>query len=438
MIYLKTMNRLKKFWIVFLSFLPFGAGAVAPLVVGAIAGATAIAGFSIYRTMAPVNMADAYKFFSSCWSCQMFSDIMATMSGLLPRIYSAVGHAIVPVAIALTVVWFVWRLLSGFFNSNIEKPWDMAGTFGTHILKLAFVSALLVAPLPRIITSGAIEPIFNVGLSLNRIAVHDDKFDACVVATAIADPVSIDVNAANNGVFSPKLRHNLACELAGVHQMTGLGMTVGWTMLNMAFNSEYMHKIMWDMPIFPNVPIFFCGLLVWVLFFSALLPIPLYFLEVFVKLSLDLVMLPLMLLAWLFKGWAISIQGAGKSIRKIIDDVISATLGIAITAVFISFAIMFLNAIFGDWAGASTLATAFSASESDGAKILMDALMMRNDSLITIIMMGIFITMFMNMIPALAKTIFNIQISSEYYESAKKDLEKMWENLKKWYESVKK
>ena len=337
MIYLKTMNRLKKFWIVFLSFLPFGAGAVAPLVIAGLAGATAIAGFSIYRTMAPVNMADAYKFFSSCWSCQMFSDIMATMSGILPRIYSAIGHAIVPVAIMLTVIWFAWKLLSNFFNSTVDKPWDISNTFGLHILKLGFVSALLVAPLPKMITSIAIEPIFNVGLSLNRIAVHDDKFDECVVATAIADPVSIDTQAAENGAFSPKLRHNLACELAGVHQMTGLGMTVGWTMLNMSFNSDYMHKILWGIPIFPNVPIFFFGLMVLVLFFTALLPIPLYFLEVFIKLSLDLVMLPLMLLAWLFNGWAISLQGAGKSIRKIIDDVISATLGIAITGVFIAF-----------------------------------------------------------------------------------------------------
>ena len=438
MVYLKTMNRLKKFWIVFLSFLPFGAGAVAPLVIAGLAGATAIAGFSIYRTLAPVNMADANQFFSSCWTCQMFSDIIATMSGILPRIYSAIGHAIVPVAIMLTAVWFAWKLLSGFFNSTVEKPWDVANTFGLHILKLGFISALLVAPLPRMITEIAIEPIFNIGLSLNRIAVHDDKFDECVVATAIADPVSIDTRAAENGAFPPKLRHNLACELAGVHQMTGLGMTVGWTMLNMAFNDEYMHKILWGMPIFPNVPIFFFGLMVLVLFFTALLPIPLYFLEVFVKLSLDLVMLPLMLLAWLFKGWAISLKGAGKSIRSIIDNVISATLGIAITGVFLSFAIMFLNAIFGDWAGASTLATAMSAGDSEGSKILMDALMMRNDSLITIIMMGIFISMFMTMIPALAKSIFNIQISSEYYESAQKNLEKLWENIKKTYENLKK
>lgn len=429
------MNRLKKFWITFLSFLPFTAGAAAPFIIGGIAGVGVIAGFSIYRSTAPVDMNGAYSFFSSCWSCQMFSDIMATMSNILPRIYSALGHLIIPFAVMLSAIWFAWRLVDNFINQKVEQPWSVANTFTTHLLKLAFVSTILVAPLPRLISEIAIEPIFNVGLSLNRAVVHDDQFDACVVATAIADPVSIDERAANRGAFSPKLRHNLACELAGVHQMTGLGMTVGWTMMNMAFDSDYMHQIMWGIPIFPNVIMLFAGLAILVLFFMALLPIPLYFLEIFITLSMDLIMLPLMFLAWLFTGWKISLAGAGKTIRGIIDYVISSTLGLAITGVFVAFAIMFLNAIFGDWAGAPALATALTNNDS---KFLMDALMMRNDSLITIILMGIFIAMFMTMIPALAKSLFSVQISTDFYDTTKKNIDIVWKNLKKWYETMKK
>ena len=429
------MNRLKKFWITFLSFLPFTAGAAAPFIIGGIAGVGVIAGFSIYRSTAPVDMNGAYSFFSSCWSCQMFSDIMATMSNILPRIYSALGHVIIPFAVMLSAIWFAWRLVDNFLNQKVEQPWSVANTFTTHLLKLAFVSTILVAPLPRLISEIAIEPIFNVGLSLNRAVVHDDQFDACVVATAIADPVSIDEQAANRGAFSPKLRHNLACELAGVHQMTGLGMTVGWTMMNMAFDSDYMHQIMWGIPIFPNVIMLFAGLAILVLFFMALLPIPLYFLEIFITLSMDLIMLPLMFLAWLFKGWKISLAGAGKTIRGIIDYVISSTLGLAITGVFVAFAIMFLNAIFGDWAGAPALATALTNNDS---KFLMDALMMRNDSLVTIVLMGIFIAMFMTMIPALAKSLFSVQISTDFYDTTKKNIDIVWKNLKKWYETMKK
>lgn len=435
MVYLKTMNRLKKFWIVFLSFLPFSAGAVAPLVIGAIAGVGVIAGFSIYRTAAPVNMADALNFFSSCWSCQMFSDIMATMSNLVPRVYDALGSVIIPFGAGLMAVWFAWKLFSGFINAKIEEPWSIVSDFGTKFIKLAFVSAVLVIPLPRLLGDVIIEPVFNVGLSLNRVIVGDDEFAKCVVATAIADPVSVSADAANAGAFSPRLRHNLACEVANVHQMTGLGMTVGWTMLNMAFNAEYMHKIMWEIPIFPNIPIFFAGLLILVVFFVALLPIPLYFLEVFIKLSMDLIMLPFMLLSWLFKGWAIFPNG-GRNIKNMIDDVIKATAGIALTGVFVTFSVMFLNAIFGKWQGADRLTLALSEND---ATILMDGLVLRNDSVVTILLMGIFIAMFMTSIPALVKTLFaNVAVPQTFYETTKKNLNTVWGNLKKWWGSLKK
>lgn len=429
------MNKIKNFWMIFLSFLPFSAGAVAPLVVGGIAGLGVIAGFSIYRTAAPTNMADAMNFFSSCWSCQMFADIMQTMSNILPGIYHAIGTVIIPFAAGLTAVWFAWKLLNGFMNAKVDAPWSLAGMFGTQIIKLGVVCALLAVPLPRMLSSIVIEPVFNIGLSLNRVVAGNDAFSNCVVATAIADPVSVDAAAAAAGAYSPRLRHNLACEVGNVHQMTGLGMTVGWTMLNMAFNEQYMHKIMWDVPVFPNVPIFFAGLLVLALFFAALLPIPLYFLEIFIKLSMDLIMIPFMLLSWLFAGWPIFPNG-GKNIRAIVDDVVRGTAGIAMVGVFITFAVMFLNAIFGRWNGANRLAAALAQNDS---RILMDGLMMRNDSLITIILMGIFIAMFMTMIPALVKTLFaNVTIPTSYYETTKKNIDVVWGNLKKWYAAIKK
>ncbi len=429
------MNWIKKFWITFISFLPFGAGAVAPFVVAGIAGVGVIAGFSIYRTAAPVNMADAMKFFSTCWTCDMFSDIMGTMSNLLPKVYHAIGTVILPFAAGLMAVWFAWKLVSGFFNGKTEQPWDMATNFGTQMIRLTVLGALLLMPLPRLITDVVITPVFNIGMSVNYAIDRSDDFAKCVVATAVADPTVASVDSAQRGAFSPSLRHNLACQVANIHQITALGMTVGWTMMNMAFNADYMHKILWDIPFFPNVPMFFVGLMILVLFFGAMLPVPLYFLEVFINLSIDLVLLPLSLLAWLFGDWKVLSLG-GNNIRKMIDDVIKATAGIATVGVFITFATMFLNAVFGRWNGASRLATAMTQNDSS---FLMDGLMMRNDSIITIIMMGIFVAMFMIMIPSLVKSLFaGVSIPTKFYDTTKKNIDIMWENLKKWYAAIKK
>lgn len=89
---------------------------------------------------------------------------------------------------------------------------------------------------------------------------------------------------------------------------------------------------------------------------------------------------------------------------------------------------MFLNASFGQWAGAQSLASAIASGDSF---VFMDGLMMQNDSLITVVLMGLFIAMFMTMIPALVQTLFNVKIPDEYYKSAKNNLNTMWKGIKK-------
>ena len=97
---------------------------------------------------------------------------------------------------------------------------------------------------------------------------------------------------------------------------------------------------------------------------------------------------------------------------------------------------MFLNAVFGKWDGADRLALALSQNDST---ILMDGLMLRNDSIITILLMGLFIAMFMGMIPALIRTLFaKVSVPESFYETTRKNLNTAWGNLKKWYSSLKK
>lgn len=436
------MSWLKKFWIIFTSFLPFTAGAFSPLAIGGIGLGAGIIGFSVYRSISPVNMSDALSFFSTCWSCELFSNIIGIMSNILPQTYRELSGVIITFALALTAIWIAWQILKVYImpkQGNLDA-WSLSGKFGTHAIKVLFVCALLVIPLPRLISSTVIEPVFDLGLSMNyAISANNarENYAKCIVSTAIADEQSIrtDIQQSSINAFAPRFRHNLTCQVANVHQMTGLGMTIGWTMLNMAFNNDYMHKILWQVPVFPNLPLFFTGLLILVLYFSALLPIPLYFLEIFVKLSIDFILLPLSLLGWLFKDFIPSSET--NSIKKTIDDVISGALGLAMTGIFITFSIMVLQAVFGNWDGASALQAAIATNDS---KILIDGLMMTsgNKSLVTIILLGIFMTMFMIMIPALIKSLFNINISDEYYQTAKKDLNTLWSGAKKWWKAAKK
>lgn len=147
-------------------------------------------------------------------------------------------------------------------------------------------------------------------------------------------------------------------------------------------------------------------------------------------------MLPLMLMSWVFDddNFAIFPKG-GKTIRQMIDDCLKAVVGIALTVVFLTFSVMFLNAAFQDWNGVNIIQQAI---QTDDSELLIDGLMMGNDSLVTVILMGVFIAMFMTMIPQLTSMLFKIQISDKYYQTAKKDVGIAWQNLKKWATSIKK
>ena len=430
------MKWLKKYFTGFLMAMPMAAWAVHPVIVGTGVALGGIIGVTIWRNIAPVNIADAYDFFTSCWTCQVFSDIILSLSDLLPKVYTGIGYVVMPMAVVLLAILFGWRLFSGYINGKFESASKITGNFGTYLVKLTVLCALLLIPLPRMITSVLIEPAMTIGTTFDYMISDNNMFAECMVATAIADPVSVSGDAAAYCAFSPKVRHQVTCEIANIHQITGTGMTVGWTMLNMAFHRDYMHKIFLGIPVLPNIPMALCGFLVLMLYIFALLPIPLYFLEIFVNLSMDLIMLPLMLMSWIFDkdNFAIFPQG-GQTIRKMIDDVIKAIVGIALTVVFLTFSIMFLNASFGSTVSMDVLHKAILANDS---QYILDGLVLQNNSMITVTLMGIFLAMFMTMIPQLTSAIFNIKISEKYYQTAQNDVKLIWKNLKKLGSSIKK
>lgn len=398
------MKKLKRFLIALSAVLV--PAAAHSFLIALLVGLGVTFGFEVFRTIFPVNMRGALTFFSQCWSCQIFSDIFTTLSGFIPKIYDAIGAVTIPMAIGLTLVWFVWMILSDYIKIRpVTDPWKIASNWVTHFVKLSFVILLLTFPLPRMVTQTFIEPIVNVGLSYNGITMDrvdptENNFTLCLISSSLQNPA-----VSSEQAFSPKLRDNLMCQITRFHQLTGLGMTVGWTFLNMAFNLKYAH-----FHILPNIGFILAGFFIWVAFLFALLPIPLYFLEMFIGLAFDLVMLPLSLLGWLFasSNWKIFPSGAnGNNVMEIVKGMVKKTVGIALVGLFTGFVILFLDRVIGDMDSVSGLVEAIQQNNSD---YMIQALQFNNQGftgMINLIFYGIFIGMFMNGIPALIKKLFN-------------------------------
>jgi hypothetical protein len=404
------MKKIKNFLVGLLFYVPFGAHAIAPLLVGALiilgAGLVTTIGTSVYRTIAPLNMNESLQFFSSCWSCHVFSGLLSSLSMFIPKIYTAIGNSIIPIAVGLTFVWFAWKILEDYIKLKpVSDAWEISGTFGTHMIKMVIFIFLLSFPLPRFMMDTFIEPIMNVGMSYNHsirnyIDPNDLTFDTCVIATTLRNQ-----DFSDDDLYSSKLRNNITCQIAEFHKMTGLGMTVGFTIEQMAFDSRYAYVTLFGtgVTLLPNLAYLGFGLIVLISFIWALVPIPLYFMEVFTRMSLNILMLPFMLIEWLFNQWGIFPKGTEISIKTIITDAVKDTFGIALTGVFLGFAILFLNSLFGDMKGLPALMTSI---QNNDPTIIMEALKFKDNSFIELILMGIFIGMFMNAIPNLIKILF--------------------------------
>jgi len=407
---------------------PFSAGAIGPIAIGALAiggwvGANAVVG----NIVGPTDMPHALEFFSTCWSCELFSRLMLAMSHLLPKLYSALGSIVIPLIFILVIIFVGWRIAKDYFDNKLQEGTKIIANLGTLTVKIVFVVSLLLIPLPRLITSLIIDPAVTLGTSVQYIMPDNNDFAECMVATSLMDANTI---GDKKDAISPHLRHQLTCEVASIHKVTGMGMATGWTLLKSAFEYKFMHKVLLDaVPICFNIPMAFAGLLIIVLYFLAILPVPFYFLEIFIKLSMDLIMLPIMLLAWLFdkENWSIFPQG-GRTIRQMVDDTIKGVIGISVMVVFLMFSLKFIDGAFSDSGSVSALQNAFETGDSD---YLIQGLLLHNDSLITIVLVGVFFAMFMHFLPQLVNNLFKVKVSDKYYQTAKKDAEIVWERLKK-------
>ena len=96
---------------------------------------------------------------------------------------------------------------------------------------------------------------------------------------------------------------------------------------------------------------------------------------------------------------------------------------------------MFVNSAFSRSSGILKIKEII---ESGDSQEIINGLLLNNDSLITVILMGVFIAMFMTMIPQLTSMFFKVKISDKYYQTAKNDVGTMWKDLKKMWSSIKK
>lgn len=381
-----------------------GLFAAAPALVAAGVVATGAAGLSIYRSFVETDTAAAFEFFSSCWSCRIFGGVVSGLSNVSADIYANLGEFTALLALILTPLFLLWKILGGYITGKPEtNAWKIGGTYGLHLAKLAFVSMLLLIPLPQIMGRAVVEPIMNAGLAIQNVMAEDSaptnaNFNACLIATTALNNPSHDKGTFSNG-FTQKLR----CSVAQFHMLTANGMTQGWLLFNSAFDSKNMIKIENTIPVFPNIAMLLTGLLLLIVYVWIILPVVMSILEFVMKLAIDVIFLPLMLLGWLMKGNQI-FEVKDADLIGTINDAAKSALSLGLLAMFFGFALQL-----------TSLAT---PNDTGTGQLLL---------------LGLFLGIFISSMTTLIKNLVSgAEIPDKLYKDTMSNMTKLWENIKKF------
>ncbi|MCL2629878.1 MAG: hypothetical protein FWD33_04330 [Alphaproteobacteria bacterium] len=379
------------------------ASAIPWAIIVPIAGALGI----VYRNFVPTNTALAFNFFSSCWTCRIFSGVTNALSNAAATVYSNLGEFVAILAVVLTPIWFAFVLLGKFVSSNPETNaidgWKIGTGFGLHILKLVFISALLLMPLPQLVTRTAIEPAMNIALSFQRVLSEADtensvKFDACLIAS-----VALENPQHNQGLFSMGFKNKMRCSIASLHSLTATGITAGWLLFNSAFDVNHMYKFKDTVPFFPNIGMILMGFILIIVYLWIILPIALVFLEFVMKLAIDMIFLPMTLLGWLFKGnkiWEVK----DTDVQEIITGVIKMAVSLGLVMIFMGFALMLTGYALG---GEGSMAALGQAFMNNDARAIIGQDSFINSATMNLVMIGLFLAIFITTMTKLIQNLVN-------------------------------
>ncbi len=254
--------------------------------------------------------------FKSCIFCDVFTILFNTASSIAVKAYNVFAYAIQGVVIVGMAVWLALLILKYISAMEVKDPRKMT----KEILNQAFV-VLMVIIFLRMDSASFLaifmEPIFNTGFKLARIASHGG---ACNYA---------DFSILTTGGIPASMGFDIVCTVSAIQDRIIGAMSIGSTLMCMGLFERSWHFI----PIFPHLGFLFSGILIWISAFLLLVIYPWLLINSVLQLSVAAALLPAAIGCYAFKI-------TRKHVTKIFDTFMNAIF----TFVFLSIIIYIITA----------------------------------------------------------------------------------------------
>jgi hypothetical protein len=277
---------------------------------------------------------------SYCWSCPLFRLMYNISSSYAIAEYEFIK----PAALKLLIIGFAFWILYFTFNAlnplgKIMSPGEYGETIYKNFAVASFSAFLLTAASPTVIYEYGITPIISLGVQYSKDVLETTGVKIDLKNCRASQVKDIPLFKTENGeekkyeqAFSDEAKNELTCLIEGFSSLQSRYMTVGKYLMQYSFNPAYSQS-------FFNPGMFIAGFIVMLLFATILMTFPLILLSAFFNLSIVCLMMPLLVVSWVF-------DYTKKYVTTAIEIVIQATLTIVFLSIISAYLVTGMQTVY--------------------------------------------------------------------------------------------
>ncbi len=286
-----------------------------------------------------------YAGHATCWSCPYAMQIIDLFSTISVSIYKELAPAMIILLGVTFVGYIVYKMITGFFGLSMPTPTNLLEDLAPKFFAAVIIIPILLMPTPKFIYNYMVEPLIGLGSGygnkMMEIVSEKDVKSYCLLQY-----MESDKTASQNTAFSANFRQSVVCSISQSHQINTLGLSLGNALL---INSIASTNLTWGF--LPNCGMAFSGIVIFGVYFVALILYPMLLIGALFELGFVLAFLPFILFSFITTRGQGKIPFLGGAFKASIVHLIQASM----MFLFLPFMLSISHIIFQTGLGMETI-----------------------------------------------------------------------------------
>ena len=227
--------------------------------------------------------------FKDCLFCNIFKVLFNTASTMAKSAYETLSDSALTLLLVGTALWLGLTIMRYVSSFNAANPWNMSKEIANKLFVVLCCVAILVVMDSKSFTELVIEPIFQTGLDLAKIAIANSTGATCNTAST--------AGILADGGLPQSMGESILCIIDAIQNKVLDIMAVGSSSICVGVYIESWHQI----PLLPHFGYFLTGIVLWVASFLILVIYPWVLVDSLLNLCLAVVFLPFAIAGYPYK-----------------------------------------------------------------------------------------------------------------------------------------